>query len=207
VASRRWLRRQLIGRQTPQPSGEAARRFGVESIAMHDLDRHPGRRHVRFGDGPEAAADRVEHRLRDHRRGQALGQQRIEPAPGVTARAGEHGLHRQSPQGQADMALADPVVEYLDHLEAAAAHIADESGRPVEAGDHAETGEAGLLGTAENPHLKAGSLRDGGDQRRAVRGLAHRLGRQHIGAGHVHRVADRPEPPAGRDGARKALLA
>ena len=174
---------------------------------MHHADRRPGRRHVRLGDRPEAAADGVEHRLRDHGRGQTLRQQRIEPAPGATARRGEHGLHGQGPQRQADVALADPVVEHLNHLEAAPAHVADQTGRPVEAGDHAESGEAGLLGAAEDPNLEAGGLGDRGDQRLAVRGLAHRLGSEHVGARYRHRVADRPEAPAGRDGARKALFA
>ena len=174
---------------------------------MHDLHRHPVRRHVRLGDRPETAADRKKGGLGDQGRRQVLGEQRIEALAGAAAFGCEHGLHGQGADGQADVALADAVVLHLDRLEAAAAEVADQAGRPVEAGDHAETREVGLLGAAQQPHLKARGLGDRRDQGLAVAGAAHRLGREHVDARHLHRVADRAEAAAGLDGARKARLA
>ena len=174
---------------------------------MHHLHRHAARRHVRLGDRPEAAADRKESGLGDQGRRQVLGEQRIEPLANAAAFGCEHGGNRQGADRQADVALADPVVLHLDRLEAAATEVADQARRPVEAGDHAETGETSLLGAAQHPHLEAGGLGDRGDQRRAVAGAAHRLGREHVDARHLHGIADRAEAAAGLDGARKARLA
>ena len=136
-----------------------------------------------------------------------LGEQRIEPLANAAAFGREHGGNRQGADRQADVALADPVVLHLDRLEAAATEVADQARRPVEAGDHAETGKMSLLGATQHPHLEAGSLGDRADQGLAVAGAAHRLGREHIDARDLHRIADRTEAAAGLDGARKARLA
>ena len=145
-----------IRRQAPQPLGEAARCSGVEGVAVHHPHRHPG--------SPPCAPWRSPGSRRRPRRrpGSAIraggrrsvnsaSSRRRAPRPAAASMA----CTGKAPERQADVALADPVVEHLDHLEAAAAHVADEAGRPVEARDHAETGEAGLLGAAEDPHLEA----------------------------------------------------
>ena len=121
-------------------------------------------------------------------------QQLVDMVLGLDPVPGQQRLHRQGPQGQAHRALAHPVVDHLDHLEAAAAHVAHETGRPVEAGDHAQPRITGLLAAAQHADGEPGLLRDLGCQGRPVARPAHGLGRQHVDARGLHRRGHGLEP-------------
>jgi hypothetical protein len=151
-------------------------------------------RHVRSGEGAPVAAHRVEHRLGQGRR-QLLLQERVDGLLRGLASLGQEREGRQRAERQADRALADPVVQDLGHLEAAAAHVADQAARPVEAGDHAHGGVVRLLVAREDAHVEIGLLADRGHQLAAVLRPAHRRRGQHVDARHAHGIADRAEAP------------
>ena len=188
----------LALRQAPELLGELARVLGADRVAVRDPQGGVGRRHVGPGEGPPAAADGVEHRLGERRR-QVVLEQLVDAPPRLGLALGQHGLHRQGAQRQADRALADPVVQDLGDLEAAAAHVADEAPRPVEAGDDAERGVARLLGPAQDADLEARLLPDGGHEPLAVAGAADRLGRDGVDPAHAHGVRDGAEAAGGLD--------
>ena len=109
--------------------------------------------HLRLGEGAKATADGVEDWLGQYRR-QAFSEDRVDASLGLVLAFGQHRLDRQGAERHADRAFADPVVQYLRHLEAAAAHVADETDRAEQARNHALRGVVGLLRPGQHAHLQ-----------------------------------------------------
>jgi hypothetical protein len=88
-------------------------------------------------------------------------QQRIDVALRVSPGLRQQGLHRERPKRQTHRAFADPVAKDLCHLETPATHVADETSRPVQAGDDAQHGVARFFRACEDADRKAGLASDG----------------------------------------------
>jgi hypothetical protein len=147
-----------------------------------------------LGQRAPATPHRIEDRVGQYRR-QALGKQRVDLALGMLHPLLEQGFDRQCAERQADPSLADPVVERLRHLQAAAAHVADEAHRTKKARNDAERGVARLFGAAEDADVEPAFRRDGGGELRPVRRSSHRLGGDGVEAGDPHGIGDGPEAP------------
>ncbi len=171
---------------------------------MHDRDRRADGRHMGFGERPPAAADGIEHGIGQRGR-QAIGQHRVDAALGVIDALLQQRLDRQGAERQADPALADVIVQRLGHLQAAAAHVADEAHRSEEPRDHAEGRETGLLGATEDPDGEAALGRDRGREIGTVAGPPHRFGGGRVDPLDPHGVRYGPEASHRLDGPAEVL--
>jgi hypothetical protein len=100
---------------------------------------------------------------------------------------------------------ADPVVGDLGHLQAPAAHVADQSARAVEAGNDAQRGVMRLFRAGQHAHREPCLLRDRSDQPIPVRCTADGLSGDDVDAGDAHGIGDGAEPAHCLDRATAAL--
>ena len=159
---------------------------------------------MHLGEGPPAPADGVEHGSLERRR-QPLPEERVEAALRVAPVRRQQGLHRKRAERKADRARADPVVGDFGHLQAPAAHVADQAGRVVEARDDAQRCVVRLLRAGKNTHREPGLLGDRSDQPIAIRCAADGLGGDNFDPANVHRIGDSAEPAHRLDRAPEAL--
>ncbi|GLS18568.1 hypothetical protein GCM10007874_15850 [Labrys miyagiensis] len=101
--------------------------------------------------------------------------------------------------------LAHTVVERLGNLEAAAAHVPDQTSRTVKARDHAERCEMSFFGTGKDSHLHAGLGMYRFNKVLAITGAANGFGRGGVETGHAHGVGDGAEASYGLDRTAKTI--
>ena len=89
----------------------------------------------------------------------------------------------------------DALPVHLGEFERAAAEVADDAVRPVEAGDHAERGQLRLALAGEHVDLDAADALGLRDEGRAVLGVAAGRGRDPPKLADLHAVAQRAKAP------------
>ncbi len=178
----------LAGDQAGHPGDRAP----AQPVMMDDAERIADLRHVRPRQRPPVAADGVERAPARFAEPGQSGQGRIDDPPRAPARAARGRGEVERPQGQRRL-LGDLSIHQADQLQAAAAEVAHHAIRPRHAAQHAEGRHLRFFRTGEDAHAKTAAPLDLGDERAAVRRVAHRSGGDRVERPHLHRPQQNTE--------------
>ena len=151
----------------------------VDCVVVHDVERIAGLADMQAGERAPGAADGVEGALfadGQHLRSfQRVGGDLL----GLLGRA-VRGLLQPDAAEREGLAGAGGVAADIDHVDAAAAEVAGDAVRLVEAGDDPLRAQPGFLAAREHRRLGAGDRLDRSDEVRTVGGVADGGGGQHV---------------------------
>ena len=146
--------RQRFRIDPPHQAGEFQRLLGADDVAVHDVQRIAGLRHVQLRQRAPGAADRVEGAALAALQQLDVVERVLDDLLGLLDRAAGAVLQGEAAERQRDAGLDAAAVD-VDQFERAAAEIADDAVRPVEAGDHAERRQFGLALAGDHVDLGA----------------------------------------------------
>ena len=147
------LRQRFRMNAAHQPA-EFQRLLGAHHIAVHDVQRVAGLRHVEPGERAPGAADRVEYAALARLDVRHLRQRLPDDLVRLLDRFSGAVLQREAAERQRGAAL-DACAFHVDQFERAAAEIADDAVRPMKAGHHAERGELRFAFAGDHVDMRA----------------------------------------------------